>query len=83
MDPRDEIMALLGGGVTVDAAEEHHGGVPDDTPATAGKVTGIRVVYRPLRAGREDPALIRSVERADGHEHAGLFLAGYLARLRT
>lgn len=81
--PRDGITALLGGGVTVDAVEDHHGGVPDGTSATAGKVTGIRVVYRPLGAGGEDPALIRSVERADGHEHAGLFLAGYLVRLRT
>ena len=31
---------------TVDAAEEHHGGVPEDTPATLGTVTGIAVHCR-------------------------------------
>jgi hypothetical protein len=30
---------------TVDAAEEHHGGVPEDTPATLGTVTGIAAVH--------------------------------------
>lgn len=40
--------AMLGPFVrrTVEAAEEHHGGVPEDTPPTTGTVTLIAAVQR-------------------------------------
>jgi hypothetical protein len=43
-DP-DWLTSVLGAGVTVDAAEEHHGGVPDGTPQTEVTVTAISAVH--------------------------------------
>src|ERR1700678_752135 len=42
---RDWLATMLGDGVTVDAAEEHHGGVPEGTPETTGTVTAISAVH--------------------------------------
>src|ERR1700761_1410621 len=83
--PREGAAVLLGDTVTVDGAEEHHGGVPDDAPVTAGTVTGISAATRPLSGSGEaaGPLAIQRVRRADGRERAGEFLAGYLVRLRT
>jgi hypothetical protein len=41
------LAALVGQGatVTVDAFEDHHVGLPEDTPATTGTVTDISAVY--------------------------------------
>ena len=43
-DP-DRLTPLLGASVTIDAAEEHHGGVPDATPRTKATVTAISAVH--------------------------------------
>jgi hypothetical protein len=40
-----EEMMSPGAQQTVHAAEEHHGGVHEDTPATLGTVTGIAAVH--------------------------------------
>ena len=43
-DP-DWLEAVLGAQQPVDAAEEHHGGVPEDTTPTRGTVTHIAAVH--------------------------------------
>ena len=43
-DP-DWLEAMLGAQQTVDAAEEHHAGVPEDTAPTRGTVTHIAAVH--------------------------------------
>jgi len=43
-DP-DWLEAMLGAQQTVDAAEEHHGGIPEDTVPTRGTVTHIAAVH--------------------------------------
>jgi hypothetical protein len=57
-DP-DWLEAMLGALQTVDAVEEHHGGVPEDTVPTRGTVTHIAAVhcrYAP-RSGSESRTL--------------------------
>jgi hypothetical protein len=56
---RVEVRGLL--------AQEHHGGVPDDLPATRGVVRRIRVITRPYGASGEPlaaPAELREVARS-------------------
>ncbi|MGO9216878.1 MAG: DUF6578 domain-containing protein [Streptosporangiaceae bacterium] len=78
-DP-DWFAAMLGPFVrrTVEMEEEHHGGVPEDTPPTTGTVTLIAAVhcrYAP-RAAMQGPAtpsrvpasLQRSSRRMGGHQ---------------
>lgn len=51
------IAQVLGSGIAVDAAEEHHGGVPDGTPETTGTVTAVSAVHCRVRAsGRRGSA---------------------------
>lgn len=76
-DP-DRFETLLGAGaqLTVDAVEEHHGGIPEDTPPTRGKVTRIAAVHctyapRPgsdSRTGYPVPGsvVLTDVKSADG-----------------
>jgi hypothetical protein len=82
-------------GLPVDAAEEHHGGVPDDAPATSGTVTGIRAEhFRYAPANEADQRTLSPVAGSAVFtwvSHAGswgadpgdLEFAGYLAELRT
>jgi hypothetical protein len=91
----DFLGHMLGAGSsgTIDAAEEHHGGVPDDTPETAGTVRAIRAVqcrYAPVPGGDERmlapvaaSAVQTDVQAADGWltDGDGLQFVGYLVRL--
>lgn len=82
-------------GVPVDAAEEHHGGVPEDAPATSGTVTGIRMVrFRYATAAGADQRVLSPAAGSAVFtrvSHAGSWVAdsgdgnfvGYLAELRT
>lgn len=79
----------------VGAAEEHHGGLPEEVPATAATVSGISAVhccYAP--APGEDPkvlypvpdtAVVTELTRADGWtpDRGDLQFAGYLVDLAT
>jgi hypothetical protein len=89
------VTAVLGAGVIVDAAEDHHGGVPGGTPPTAGTVTAVSAVHcRPAPAPGQSgqaprpaapPAVFTPVTRADGRtrDRDGLNFAGYLVHLST
>ena len=89
------VTAVLGAGVIVDAAEDHHGGVPDGTPPTAGTVTAVSAVHcRPAPAPGQSgqaprpavsPAVFTPVTRVDGRtrDRDGLNFAGYLVHLST
>ena len=57
-------MTMLGADaqVTVDAAEEHHGGLPEETPRTTGIVRRIAAVH--CRYARAGPALASALSRA-------------------
>jgi hypothetical protein len=89
------LAQLLGSDVAVDAAEEHHGGVPDGTPETAGTVTAISTVHcrSAPRAGGDQRVLhpvpsstvLTPVTTADGRtpDRHGLHFAGYLVRIAT
>jgi hypothetical protein len=78
---------------TIDAAEEHHGGVAGDTLPTGGTVTGIRVVHcrfapRPGSDSRTvypvpDSGVLTDVESADGWtaDRDDELFAGYLVQL--
>ncbi len=79
--------------VTVDAAEEHHGGLPEETPRTTGTVNRIAAVhcrYAPA-PGQHSQALYpvggsgvqNHVESADGWtpDHGDLRFVGYLVDL--
>lgn len=93
-DP-DWLEAVLGavGARAVDAAEEHHGGVPEDTTPTLGTVTRITAVhcrYEPL-PGSGSPAsypvsgsgVLTDVESADGWtaDRGDEQFVGYLVQL--
>jgi hypothetical protein len=89
------LATVLGPDATmkVDAAEEHHGGAPDDAPVVEGLVRSIAAVhcrYAP-RPG-ENPrmfhpvpgsGLVTEVSSADGWTRGqnGLEFAGYIVRL--
>jgi hypothetical protein len=86
----DWLRAVLGDDIAVDAAEEHHGGVPDGTPPTTATVTAIAAVhcrYAPGR-GRDErtlapvraSAVLTPVTSADGWtpDRDDLHFAGYL-----
>jgi len=89
------VARVLGAGIAVDAAEEHHGGVPDDTPETAGTVTAISAVhcrYAPAADGDRrmlypapSSAVLIPVMSADGWapDRDGLHFVGYLVRIAT
>jgi hypothetical protein len=77
----------------VDAAEEHHGGVPDGTPPTPATVTAITAVHcqyasspgkgkRALSPARSS-AVLTPVTSADGWTPGrdGLHFPGYLVRI--
>jgi hypothetical protein len=72
----DRLAMILGPDVKVDAAEEHHGGVPEDAPRTTGTVRGIQAVHY-------GPAERTEVRSADGwtKDRGELKFAGYLVRL--
>ena len=56
----DFLAGMLGPGtgVTVDAFEDHHIGLPEVTPCTRGTVLGIQGAYRRyVRRGKGDPTL--------------------------
>jgi hypothetical protein len=86
----DWLTTVLGDDVTVDAAEEHHGGVPDGAPLTAATVTAIAAVHcqyspKPDRDERtlapvRSSAVLTPVTSADGWtpDRDGLHFAGYL-----
>jgi hypothetical protein len=86
----DWLMTVLGDDVTVDAAEEHHGAVLDDTPLTAVTVTAIGAVHCRYAPGRNQDertltpvrssAVLTPVTSADGWtpDRDGLHFAGYL-----
>jgi hypothetical protein len=93
-DP-DWFAAMVGPFVrrTVAAAEEHHGGVPEDTPTTTGTVTLIAAVhcrYAPREGdpGPTDPVpdsgVLTEVESADGWiaDRGEERFAGYLVQLK-
>jgi hypothetical protein len=77
----------------VDAAEEHHGGLPDDAEATLGIVTGIAAVHCRFESSPgSGPAtfhpvpssgVLTDIESADGWtpDRAEERFAGYLVRL--
>jgi hypothetical protein len=93
-DP-DWLDAVLGAHEqqTVDAAEEHHGGVAEDTLATTGMVTRIRAVHCRFapRPGSDSRTLypvrasgvLTDVESADGWtaDRGDERFAGYLVQL--
>src|SRR5579864_3974777 len=93
----DWLIAMLGADaqVSVNAAEEHHGGLPDETPSTTGTVSRIAAVhcrYTPA-PGQDSQTLypvpgsgVQShVESADGWtpDHGDLRFVGYLVELTT
>ena len=77
----------------VDAAEEHHGGLPEDAQATVGTVTGIAAVHCRFESspGGGPPAfcavrgsgVLTDIERADGWtlDRGEERFVGYLVRL--
>jgi hypothetical protein len=93
-DP-DWLEAVLGADAqrTVDAAEEHHGGVPEDTAPTRGTVTAIAAVHcRYAARPRSDPhtsypvpgsGVLTDVESADGWtpDRGDEQFVGYLVQL--
>ncbi|MEV0401350.1 DUF6578 domain-containing protein [Actinoallomurus sp. NPDC050550] len=89
------LASVLGSGVagTVDAAEEHHGGLSEETPVTRAKVSRITAVhcrYAPRPGGESrtlypvaGSAAISAVTSADGWTPARdeLAFVGYLVRI--
>jgi hypothetical protein len=79
--------------MTITHAEEHHGGLPGDTPATVGTVTAIKAVFCMYAAGRvpfertlypvTGSAVVRDRAEADGWEpeDGGLQFVSYLVDL--
>ncbi|MFG1925415.1 DUF6578 domain-containing protein [Cryptosporangium sp. NPDC048952] len=95
-DADDEWLANILGddaarGVT--KAEEHHGGVPDDAPATTGRVAAIKAVHhRYAPKPGDDPraryvvpgsGVVTTIESADGWtpDQGELSFAGYIVDL--
>jgi hypothetical protein len=80
-------------GRAIDAAEEHHGGVPEGTPETTGIVTAIAAVhcrYAPAPDGNArmlypvaSSGVQTAISTADGWAplRPALKFAGYLVRL--
>jgi hypothetical protein len=79
----------------IDLSEDHHGALPEGTPATSGRVTSIKAVHRrlapPPRDARAGPPAVhagvtlRTVGHADGWEPQtpqSRFL-GYIVQLHT
>lgn len=91
----DRLTTVLGAGVTVDAAEEHHGGVPDGTEQTTATVTDISAVHcryasSPGADARvlypvPSSAVLTKVAAANGWtpDRDGLRFAGYLVHVAT
>ena len=91
----DSITSVLGDSVTVHAAEEHHGGVPDGTQPTEAKVTAISAVHcRHAPAHGADQrtlypvpssAVLTPLLSADGRtrDRDDLRFVGYLVHLAT
>jgi hypothetical protein len=85
---RPWLAAVLGADVaaTVDAAEEHHGGIPEDTRRTTGTVTWIAEVRYRRPQGRllPDSGVVTEVAavRKWAAHHGDLRMVGFLARLR-
>jgi hypothetical protein len=87
------LQEMLGTGQAADAAEEHHGGVPDDTEPTRGTVTGIAAVHCRVapEPGKESGTLypvpgsgvLTDVDSADGWtaDREGYQFVGYLVQL--
>jgi hypothetical protein len=83
----------LGRGQTADAAEEHHGGVPEGTEPTRGTVTGIKAVHCRFAAKAgggsgifypvQGSAVLADVESADGWiaDRDDERFVGYLVKL--
>ena len=78
---------------TVDAAEDHHGQIPEDTPATRGTVTRIRAVHcrcAPVPGSNSrtrypvpGSGLLTDIESADGWtpDRSEQQFLGYLVQL--
>ena len=94
-DP-DWFAAMLGPFVrrTVQAEEEHHGGVPEDTPPTTGTATLIAAVHCRYAPRGSDPGpsypvpgsgVLTEVEAADGWvaDRGKQRFAGYLVQLKV
>jgi hypothetical protein len=91
----DWLTTVFGTDITVDAAEEHHGGVPHETPQTALTVTAISAVhcrYVPLPVGDQrilrpvrSSAVLTPVTSADGWipDRNGERFSGYLVQVAT
>jgi hypothetical protein len=95
-DP-DWLEAMLGTDAqqAVDAAEEHHGGIPEDTEPTRGRVTRIAAVhcrFAPM-PGSDSPTaypvqgtgILTDVESADGwtDDSGDEHFVGYLVQLQA
>ncbi|HCU92907.1 MAG TPA: hypothetical protein DHU96_09275 [Actinobacteria bacterium] len=92
---QDRLEAMLGTGAqhTVDAAEEHHGGVPEDTAPTRGTVTRIAAVHCRYAPGPDSDSrtsypvpgsgVLTDVESGDGWtpDHGDERFVGYLVQL--
>jgi len=92
---RDWLVPMLGADthVSIDAAEEHHGGLPEQTPATTGTISRITAVHcRYAPAPGQDTrtlypvpgsAVLRELESADGWTpgYEDLQFVGYLVQL--
>lgn len=90
------LEAVLGAHVqqTVDAAEEHHGGVPEDTVPTRGTVTRIAAVHCRFAPGAGSGSqtaypvpgsgILTDVESADGWtaDRGDERFVGYLVQLK-
>ena len=94
-DADDDYLAPLfppESGVTVDRAEEHHGGLAEDAPSTSGIVVaihGVQLRYEPMRG---DPRMLYPVPgsahltpltQSDGDERRSEGFAGYLVEIET
>jgi hypothetical protein len=90
----DWLETVLGARATgVDSAEEHHGGLPEETPKTEARVSGISAVhcrYAPdpgadskILYPVRDSAVLTELTTADGWtpDRGDLQFAGYLVEL--
>ena len=93
---QESLSNLLGeeAAATIDAAEEHHGDVAEDTEPTSGTVKSIRAVHgRYAKASSESQTwhvvprsgVLTELESADGWtaNRGELRFVGYLVRLST
>jgi len=89
----ERLAEILGSGRPMDAAEEHHGGVPEDTEPTQGTVTGIAGRPLPIRVGLwqelgnvlpgQGSGVLTEIESADGRtaDRGDERFVGYLVQL--